>query len=195
LKIDKNKIEFFFFKFFEKLVHVVGLRRIKFIARPLAFFFYRVIPLRKNVVLKNLRMAFPELSGKEIKKIAYENYVNAAITFMELLYGSKITLKELNELIVIDNSTKAKLIEIAKRNTGAIFLSGHFGNWEILSLYVGSLINEIKPVHILVKRQRNRFITEWLETTRSKFGNKIVEVGIYHIYTVDFKIAFPGSTV
>ncbi len=177
MKIDKNKIEFFFYRFFEKIVHFIGFKRIKFIAKPLAFLFFYVIPLRKNVVLKNLQRAFPNKSEKEIKKIAFANFVSAGITFLELLYASKITADELNEVVVINETTKAKLLDIARGKDGAVFLSGHYGNWEILALYVGLLVNDVKPLHIIVKNQRNVYITKWLEVTRSKFGNRIVAVG------------------
>ncbi len=177
MKIDKNKIEFILFRFFEKIVHFIGFKRIKFIAKPLAFLFFYLISLRKNVVLKNLQRAFPEKSEKEIKKIAFANYVSAGITFLELLYASKITADELNEIVVIDEATKTKLLDIARGKDGAVFLSGHFGNWEIVALFVGLLVNDVKPLHVIVKNQRNLFITKWLENVRTKFGNNIVVVG------------------
>ncbi len=177
MKIDNNKIEFFFYRLFEKIVCTLGFRRIKYVAKPLAFFFFYVVPLRKDVVIGNLRRAFPEKSEKEIKKIAYENYVNAALTFLELLYASKITKEELESIIKIDKETKDKILSYAKSPHGAIFLTGHYGNWELAGLYVGALVNDIKPLHVLVKNQRNKYITDWLLRVRSKFGNRIVTVG------------------
>ncbi len=177
MKIDKSKIEFFFFKLFERIVRAVGFKRIKYVAKPLAFVFYYLIPLRKNVVVENLKRAFPEKDEKEIEKLAFKNYVNVALTFLELLYASKITKEELEKIVHIDKRDKEKILETARRNSGAIFLTGHYGNWEIAGLFVGALVNEIKPLHVLVKNQSNKYITDWLLRVRSKFGSKIVTVG------------------
>lgn len=55
-------------------------------AKILAYLFFYLIPIRKDVVIDNLTKAFPEKSETEIKKIAFGTYHSFLITLVEILY-------------------------------------------------------------------------------------------------------------
>ena len=59
---------------------------------------------------------------------------------------------------------------------GLILLSGHFGNWEYMAISI-ALQTDV-PFAIVVKEQRNTFVTEWLNKVRSQWGNRNVQLGI-----------------
>ncbi len=177
MKINTKKIEFFFFRLFEKLVHLIGFAKIKYIAKPFAYLFYYVFPIRKKVVIKNLAYAFPEKSETEIKNLAFKNYYSSALMFLEMLYLSKITQSDFEKIIEIDDETKQRLISYASDEKGTIFLTGHFGNWELVGLFVGNIVSNIKRLNVLAKRQHNEYISNWLEAMRTRTGNKVVYVG------------------
>ncbi len=64
-----------------------------------------------------------------------------------------------------------QLQELAASGTGALLMSGHFCNWELAGIYVSSLGN---PVDLLVKRQSNERIDEWMNEIRRARGVGIV---------------------
>ena len=85
-----------------------------------------------------------------------------------------LTEKQMKEMIDCKN---AELItEHYEKNRGVILLSAHFGNWEYIALSVSLQIGI--PFHVIVKPQRNPYVTRWLEAVRTKWINKIIPSGI-----------------
>ena len=172
--LDKNKVEFVLWKFFTKIVHKIGFKRIPKLAKLLAFIFFYLIPLRKSVVISNLKKAFPDKTGKEIKRIAFDNFVSIGITFMEIMAFQKMNSEEILSLVDVNNLDLAK--KKVDAGKGTILLTAHFGNWELGALYMGLALN--KQIDVLVKKQRNRLVANWMTEIREKFTNKEVSLGI-----------------
>lgn len=171
--IDKNKIEFAGWIFFTKVVHIIGVKRIPILAKILAKIFFYFIPIRKKMVISNLTKAFPEKSKSEIKKIAYNNFVSIGITFMEIMAFQKMDEEQVLSLSDINNIELAQ----SKVNTGkgSILLTAHLGNWELGALTMGLVLK--KQINVLVKKQRNKFVADWMSEIREKFNNKEVPLG------------------
>jgi len=172
--LDKNKVEFVLWKFFTKIVHKIGFKRIPKLAKLLAFIFFYLIPLRKSVVISNLKKAFPDKTGKEIKRIAFDNFVSIGITFMEIMAFQKMNSEEILSLVDVNNLDLAK--KKVDAGKGTILLTAHFGNWELGALYMGLALN--KQIDVLVKKQRNRLVANWMTEIREKFTNKEASLGI-----------------
>ncbi|MCX7797900.1 MAG: lysophospholipid acyltransferase family protein [Melioribacter sp.] len=172
--LNKNRIEFFFFNTLNKIFKKIGLKKTRKLAKIIGLVVYYLLPIRKKTVLQNLRTAFPEKDEKEIKKIAKKNYQNISITFCELLLIPHLKLSEVKEQVSFEN------LELVKKNIekkeGLIILTGHFGNWEILISSIVAYINA--KYHVLVKPQRNQYITQWLKETRSVGNTNVIASGI-----------------
>ncbi len=171
--IDKNKIEFSIWKLFEKIVHIIGIRRIPILAKILSIIFFYFIPIRKKIVILNLSKAFPEKSKREIKKIAFNNFMSIGITFMEIMAFHKMTGDEILALSDINNFEVVK--NVVDSNKGSILLTAHVGNWELGALTMGLSLD--KQVNVLVKKQRNKLVADWMNEIREKFTNKEVPLG------------------
>ena len=171
--INKNKLEFSIWKFFTKVVHVIGINRIPILAKILTMIFFYLIPIRKKIVISNLTKAFPEKSKSEIKQIAFNNFLSVGITFMEIMAFRKMTGEEILSLSEINNfDIVEKAVDSEK---GSILLTAHVGNWELGALTMGLSLN--KQINVLVKKQRNRLVTNWMNEVREKFTNKEVPLG------------------
>ncbi|TSA25755.1 MAG: hypothetical protein D4R68_08325 [Ignavibacteriales bacterium] len=171
---NKNKIEFFFFILFSKIFKVIGLRSTRKFAKLLGSFIYYIIPIRKKIVIENLTSAFPEKSNKEIERIAKRNYQNIFLTFFEFMYYPNSNSEEIKTMLKVPNLDLMK--NKMEEGKGMIFLTGHFGSWEIGGLAAALLMNY--PFHVLAKPQRNPYITEWWKNTREMFGNKEIWLGV-----------------
>ncbi|HPN39223.1 MAG TPA: lysophospholipid acyltransferase family protein [Melioribacteraceae bacterium] len=170
---DKNKFEFSVFSFFVRLVHKIGTQKIKYLAKILAFIFYYVLRLRLKVVKKNLAIAFPYFDKEKINKIAFSNYYNIALTFLDAMFIPKMTKEELiNSVNIINNEV---LIDAYNQKKGVFLLTAHFGNWEIGAASVGARMNI--PINVLAKPQRNKLVSNWMDKMRSSFGNKVILLG------------------
>ncbi len=171
--IDKNKLEFYLWGFFTKVVHIIGIKRIPILAKILTVIIFYIIPIRKKIVISNLTKAFPEKSKSEIKKIAYNNFISLGITFMEIMAFQKMDEEQILSLVEIKN------LELAKRkvgaNKGSILLTAHIANWELGALSMGLALK--KEINVLVKKQRNKLVANWMSEIREKFNNKEVPLG------------------
>ena len=170
----QNKIEYWLFDFLSKLLSFLGVRKSRVFALPLTFLFFFLIPIRKKTVINNMKIAFPQLSYKEIKKIAFKTYKSFLITLIEILCLPASTEEEIRYSITFEN------IELIKRKfnegNGVILLSAHFGNWEYVALSSSAQLN--LPFSVVVKDQRNPYITNWMNRARTKWSNEVVPLGI-----------------
>ncbi len=170
---DKNKFEFTIFKFIVKIVQAIGLEKIRVFAKIIAFIFFYILRIRRDVVFKNLKIAFPYFDRKKLKEIAFKNYYSFALTFLEAMFIPKLTREELHELVSLINIES--LLNAHKKENGVFLLTAHFGNWELGAASVGSQINF--PITVLAKPQRNTYVSEWMDNMRRSFGNTVSLLG------------------
>lgn len=171
--MDKNKVEFFFWNFLDNLINFFGIKRIPIFARVISGLFFYFIPIRKEMVIKNLTKAFPDKSAKDIKNLARKNYYCITVTFMELLILSRASSEDIINMIESGSLEQAK--KYIRENKGLIYVTGHFGNWELGALYAG--LDADISLQVLVKKQRNPYVAEWMTKLRERFGNKEITIG------------------
>ena len=170
----KNKIEYILFIFFSRCFQLFGLNPSRKFANVLAFSFFYFIPIRKKVVLKNLHIAFPENDIVANKKLAYKIYLSFAITLVEILYLPYMSKEDISA--VVECSNPELIIEKFKEGKGVILLSSHFGNWEFGAISVATQIH--LPFSVVVKPLRNPLVFNWMNKSRTRFGNEVVPLGI-----------------
>lgn len=130
----------------------------------------------------NLKHAFPELSEKEIKKIAYGSYKNFAITLVEILYLPRVNKELVKNVVKINNLELVERKE--KEKNGVILLTAHLGNWEYSGISAGLNLN--KNISVVAKSQRNPYVNSWMNKYRTRLVNEVVPLGISirNVYTV-----------
>lgn len=127
---------------------------------------------RREITFSNLKHAFPEKDDEWIKTVRLKSFFNLGITFAELFAIKSLSDKEIREYISIQNLDKIN--EVYYRGKGVIFLSAHFGNWELMAYSFGSIAN--LPMTIIVKPQKNEIADKFLNKIRTNKGNKIVSM-------------------
>ncbi|QLE02657.1 lipid A biosynthesis acyltransferase [Galbibacter sp. BG1] len=94
---------------------------------------YYVIGYRKEMVLKNLKLCFPEKSEDELLAIRKKFYKHMCDLFFEMIKSLNISEKQLNERVKFHNLEL--LDKYARENKSVILLCGHYANYEwVLSL-------------------------------------------------------------
>jgi len=169
-----DRIEYILFVGFSKFFKLIGLYLTRRFASILALFFYYLIPIRKETVVENLKLAFPEYSQKKIKEISFKCYKSFAITLVEILYLPFMSNRKIETVL------KCKNIDFVRKKcnekNGVILLSAHFGNWEYMAVSMGYQLKT--AIAVVVKSQRNVYVTKWLNQVRGKWGNRVVPIGI-----------------
>lgn len=169
MKTIQHLIEYSFLVLLALVVRIMPLEFNRFIARRLADFVFFILPIRKIVVLTNLRESFgSSKSEREIHQIARKTYQQFAQTMIELLYFPNLGKKEIEELVHIEN---LPLLDAAyKMGKGAVFVGAHFGNWELM----GAALAQHYPVSLVVGQQENILVDNLLNSFRLQKGTKIL---------------------
>jgi KDO2-lipid IV(A) lauroyltransferase len=134
---------------------------------------YKAMKRRRYIAIDNLTQAFPEKSAAEIEKIALGTFQNLGITFLELFAMSTFSDDELHKMIDFGNGIDL-INDVRKRGKGILFLSGHFGNWELIAYSVGIFAD--KPITIVVKPQANESADKLLNEFRTARGNAVISM-------------------
>jgi Kdo2-lipid IVA lauroyltransferase/acyltransferase len=92
-----------------------------------AFIMRKIGPLlpRTKIARRNISFALPHLREDEVQQIIVEMWDNFGRTLFEFPHVHKLSGAELNERLEIVGLSKTKKYD------KAIYISGHFGNWEI----------------------------------------------------------------
>ncbi len=178
----KNYLEYIAFLIFAKSAQMLGIKKLNYPAKLLAFLFYDVLKLRKSVVMKNLHIAFPNKSDSEKKVIAKKSYYHFSRLILEIMCIPKMSNDEISSMLVCDNVDE--LAQVFNEGNGLVFLTAHFGNWEVGAISLPMQMGTV--MYPIIKPQRNPYVTKWLNSMRETHGNKIISLGmsIRQIYKV-----------
>tara|TARA_S200000501_G_scaffold231474_1_gene217084 strand:+ start:20 stop:874 length:855 start_codon:yes stop_codon:yes gene_type:complete len=128
----KEKLTYQFLLIFKSFLSSIGADKRFWIATILSNFIYHLIPVRKKISKKNLKIAFPLLQDKDLNKIVqrtYKFFVHNLIEFCAFPAS-------INE-IKLDIRGEKHIQEALRKKNGLILVSGHFGSWEILGNWIG----------------------------------------------------------
>ena len=132
MKVLKYIVEAILIYFIFLVIKIIGLN----MGRKLsAYVFLKIGKLfrSKKIIKQNIINALGNISDSEIENIMESMWRNYGFTFAEYIYLRKYRLNKLSEPH-IDVSGKEILDEVKKSNKPAVFVSGHFGNFELMAM-------------------------------------------------------------
>lgn len=154
------------------LLYLVSLLpfRLLYIISDIAYLLlYYVIRYRRDVVLSNLKIAFPEKSEQELNAISRQSYKNLTDNFIETIKLLSISKKTLNRRFEVDCTLLNEMYASGRK----VHISlGHFFNWEIANLAVG--INSPYTQLVVYMPIENKIFDRLFSHLRSRFGSKLV---------------------
>lgn len=140
----------------------------------MARLFYTASSSRRHITLKNIRLALPELNDTERKQTAlaaYDHFGQAMAESLMIMAG-KLGRKQMSAM-VDDRALPALLNIEANTRMGILFITGHFGNFEVLAHYTGMQLN--RPANVVARKGSNRLIDSRIVTPlRESFGNNVI---------------------
>ncbi|PRY11626.1 KDO2-lipid IV(A) lauroyltransferase [Pontibacter ummariensis] len=133
---------------------------------------YYVVDYRKKVVLQNLRMAFPEKSEEEIKRVAKAFYRQFADVMVEILRMAGMSREEMQQRVVFTNPQV--LSDYVEAGTPVLILGSHAGNWE-WSLSAAAVSFNF-PAEGVYKPLSHPFFEAFMLHTRSHLGAHLIKM-------------------
>jgi Kdo2-lipid IVA lauroyltransferase/acyltransferase len=126
----------------------------------------------RRIGLRNLEIAFPDLSENVRKKLLRGCFDNLGRLLGEFSQLPRVKREELGQLIEYDPVGIINLREAEKQNRGIIFLTGHIGSWELLSFGWSALEY---PISFLVRPIDNPRVETMIDKIRTRFGNRAID--------------------
>lgn len=129
----------------------------------------KLIHPRGKVVWENLRLAYPNSPKQWRKDIRSLMYENLAWTITEILALQREPSK------IFDWIKSVKNIEIAdkliKAGKGAVFMSGHFGNWEIMAAWYAQYTKRRgHQMYVIAQAIHDKDVSEYVDGLRRNMG-------------------------
>ena len=140
---------------------IIGLKSSRII---FSFIFKKVgnVFKSKKIIIDNLNKISPEISNLEKEIIVNKMWSNYGKTFVEYIFLN--TFKKKNDHIVIKN--KKVIDEILKKNKPVIFISGHFANYELMSMELTKAKIKLATIY---RPLNNKFLNPFMEYLRKNF--------------------------
>lgn len=127
---------------------------------------YTVYPRLWRVGMRNLAIAFPQTSMKERKRILRQVYKNLGRQMAEFCLFPRYSLKSVDRIAVYDGFEN--FAEAEARGKGVLFITAHFGGWEI-----GSFVHSLHghPLNIVIRPLDNPYLNAMVDGYRTRHGN------------------------
>jgi KDO2-lipid IV(A) lauroyltransferase len=93
---------------------------------------FALAPRQRRLALAHLAVAFPDLSEGDRRSIARASFANLGRMAFELSQARKID-RCIHDFVRWDETDIAALRGVVQPGRGALFITGHIGNWELLA--------------------------------------------------------------
>ena len=178
MKIFKYLIESIFIYTFFLIIKLIGLKQSR---KIFSLLFRAVGPLIRSseTIRKNLKIAFPGIEKKDQDIIIKKMWSNYAMTFVEYIYLKKFNRENYH----INIKNEEILDKVLRNNKPVIFISGHFANFELMSM---EIVKKNINLATIYRPLNNFFLNPFMEHVRRKYvcKNQIKKgiTGIRHAF-------------
>jgi KDO2-lipid IV(A) lauroyltransferase len=166
------------FYLFTGVVAAIPRRFSRRAGRLIGQLMYRLLARRREIAIDNIRQALPFMkrhpswtaafdTAEEIALATFRNLGISIVEVCRLYHGSGGELFNTMAVHGLDNFQRAK-----EKNIGVLCISGHCGNWELISLSFKQHLDE--SVWAIVRKQNNPYLNAIVEKMRMGYGNKVI---------------------
>jgi len=140
------------------------------LAELLGRVWYQLDARHRAIALSNLERAWgDELSEKEREIIARRNFAHLARVMLELPYLRKMTAANVDRFATFVGVEH--FLTALDRGKGLLFLTSHFGNWELMAL---AFSLKYRPSHLIVRPLDSPFLDRLINSIRCQGGNRLI---------------------
>ena len=119
----------------------------------------------QRIVDRNLRLAFPDMSPEERRRVARGAWRNTGRVFAELPLMHR--LSEANGRIEVVG--REHLEEAVAKQIPSMFFSGHISNYEVMALVV---VSEVADATLTYRQTNNPYVDRRIVASRRRYGVK-----------------------
>jgi len=129
-------VNYYIYRFGQFLALILPLRLAYFLASGLAQIYYYLAFNDRRNVQANLRVIFPEVSRRKLRKVSKMVFRNFAKYLADFFRFEKLDRQYIDKNIKLENLHYFN--EALVKGKGVIVLTAHLGNWELGGAVLGS---------------------------------------------------------
>ena len=118
----------------------------------------------KNIIKKNLQIAMNNISNQEINKTSKLMWNNYGRVFAEYMFIKDFRFNRLSSNIQVEGQDI--LENLKKNNKSAVFISGHFANFELMAMHIEKSGLNLCAIY---RPLNNIFINKIMERIRKRY--------------------------
>jgi KDO2-lipid IV(A) lauroyltransferase len=137
LRAARRAAAYYFLVTLRALVLVVPERLAHAMFRFVADLAFVTIGIHRRRAIAHLRIAYPEMSSTQARLVAKRMTRHLARNAVEFIRLPRMPKQRLVEMVTIEGHDTLK--QLAREGRGAIAITAHFGNWELLAAAMSAM--------------------------------------------------------
>ena len=146
-------------------------QKMLFFTADIAGFILYCIPSCRNLIIANLKVAFPRWSDSKIRSIARKNTTSTVLTVMEFLWFVDRRHK-LARKAYFNHDADYLTDKFIEEGKGAIWATPHLGNWEVAGLKFKDTAGI--PFAVVVRTMNNPYFDRLINSGRMSEGSRVI---------------------
>jgi len=139
-------------------------------ARDIGSLLYAIDKKHRRRAIENLSASFPEMPREQVEAVAERSMQHFIELVMDILFTTRmINIENWHQYVRLNGLGES--LRVMLRGQGAIVLTGHYGNWEILGYTLATLGFE---TYSIARPIDNPLIDSWLLGVRERRGQIIL---------------------
>jgi Kdo2-lipid IVA lauroyltransferase/acyltransferase len=156
------------FRLFVACAEVLPFRLLYALADAIAWLLHRVIGYRKDLIVNQLRLAFPEKTAADIQRIAAASYHNLSDILVETFRGISFAKSDIYARFRKVGDGWAAANAVTATGKTILGTGAHYGNWEWGALAMQLYLDA--PIYGIYKPIQNHYIDDFMRERRGRWG-------------------------
>jgi KDO2-lipid IV(A) lauroyltransferase len=165
----KHRLEYLIVRVTIAMVRVLPHWAVRSLGSALGLLVYAVDAPHRRIARENIALAFPTRDPSERRAIARGAFKHFGRLLFELLKFGTLTNDEILRRVEFEGAERPH--QAYAQGKGVLFITGHFGSWELHSLAHGL---EFDGIGVLARALDNPLLNELLEKIRERTGNFVI---------------------
>jgi KDO2-lipid IV(A) lauroyltransferase len=165
----RHRVEYLLVRSLLAVVRVAPDAVVRAMGTSLGLVFYTVDRAHRRIAERNLTTAFPSRPREERTAIARAAFEHFGRLLLELLKFSTLSADQMLARVDVDGEDRSRAAYA--QGKGVLFVTGHFGFWELQALVHGL---RVEPIAVLARALDNPRLNDLLEQIRARTGNSVI---------------------
>jgi KDO2-lipid IV(A) lauroyltransferase len=133
----------------------------------LGFLAYYALPRERNRAIAHLTLVYHEKDRSWVRRTARRSFVHLGKSLLEVML---ITPGRLSRIVDVDVQGEENLAAAMKQGKGAVYVTGHIGNWELM----GHAVSSRFPLSVVAAPIEPEPVNDMIVQLRAKMGVRTI---------------------